>query len=219
MTDLDPSDFKSFRDVCKGLPGVKPRLLQNRLREAYYQGEGLQLGTEQVSHEELRELFLTAYRGHYPVDVVSPKGAHTLVRLYRAGVLETPPKEVSAELLDYIESEDALRTKVQARQDRERAYREKIENPESINESEFTFSLLNEVFWRQGLTGDSSMVLDGITVTKSVTLYFSNSGKNRDFRVVFSWVGRDGKHHCAEKPSIYARNRRNDEERNFGLPE
>jgi len=219
MTDLDPNDFKSFRDVCKGLPGVKPRLLQNRLREALVRGEGLTLGAEQVTHGELRELFVTAYRGLYEVYVVSPKGARILVRLYRAGVLETPPKEVSTELLKYLDSEDALRAKAQARRDRERAYREKVENPESITESEFTFSLLNEVFWKQGLKGDSSMVLDGITVTKSVTPYLSNSGKSRDFRVAFSWVGRDGKRHCAEKPSIYEGNRRNDEERNFGLPE
>lgn len=223
MTDLDPNDLMSFTEVCKRLPGVKPRVLRQQVREASLLGKGLKLGTERLTKEEVEELQITAYRGRswapYEVDVVSPKGARALVRAYRAGALCKKPQEVSPELLEYIESEEALRAKVRARQDAERAYREKITNPQSIKESEFTFSLLNDVFWAHGLKGNCSMVIDGITVTKSVLPFYSNSGKSRDFRVTFSWTGRDGERRTLSKESTYERNRRNDEKRNFGLPE
>lgn len=222
MTDLNPDDFKTFTELCKGLPGVKPRVLRRELKEALLnlEADGISFGEMFVSKEELREFFHPAMRGLYSVETVSPKGAQILVRLYQAGVLtKKPPQEISAEVLEYANSEAALRAKQRARIDAKNAFDAKVANPETIKEVDFSYSLLNAVFWKQGLKGHASMELDGIQVSKSVLAYHSNSGKSRDHRVVFSWIGRDGKEHRLEKSSVYEGNRRNDPERNWGLPE
>jgi len=63
------------------------------------------------------------------------------------------------------------------------------------------------------------MLIGGIEVEKLVSVYKSNSGKSSDSNVTFTWRSFDGQYHCIEKESIYSNNRRNDAERNWGLPE
>lgn len=88
-----------------------------------------------------------------------------------------------------------------------------------IVEADFSYSTLNQVFWNRGAKGSTSAVVGGINVIKTVTKYTSNSGKHTDYQVVFSWIGTDGKESKVSKESVYSKNRRNDEKRNWGLPE
>lgn len=63
------------------------------------------------------------------------------------------------------------------------------------------------------------LTVGGVDVRKEVQRYASNSGKSGDFSVTFTWKGADGESHRLEKPSHYEGNRRNDADRNWGLPE
>lgn len=217
--ELDSADFKSFKAICDGLPGVGPRKTLWRLRELYDLGQDTMIGSIKVTIEELGELFVPAVRGFYASERVSPAGARLLVRLYEAGELETEPSAVSEEVRRYCNSEPELREKVRARERAKAEYEERLNQPERIKEEDFDYGLLNDLFWHHGLQGNSRMIVGGIEVQKTVTRYMSNSGKSRDFAVTFNWVGSDGKRRHATKPSMYENNRRNDPERNWGLPE
>jgi hypothetical protein len=67
--------------------------------------------------------------------------------------------------------------------------------------------------------GRFKTVLTGRLLSKEVAAYCSNSGKSRDYRVRFVWRSSDGKHRELTKHSAFESNRRNDEKRNWGLPE
>ena len=77
------------------------------------------------------------------------------------------------------------------------------------------------MFYRKfgAFRGYKTMILDGIEVEKSVFVYQSNSGKTHDSEVTFSWTDSKGEPHRLCKPSLYSENRRNDANRNWGLPE
>lgn len=216
--ELDSADFETFTAICKGLPGVKPRKTQQRLRELHYQGENTVIGGVPVSADDLKELFVEAVRGGFLTERVSPAGARLLVKLYEAGALEVTPSTVSDEVRAYCESEVELREKVKARERAAAELKERREHPERIKEEDFSYSLLNQLFWHHGQQGNSSMVVGGITVHKTVLPRRSNSGKSTDFAVTFSWTGADGKQHQVEKANVYDNNRRNDPDRNWGLP-
>lgn len=90
-----------------------------------------------------------------------------------------------------------------------------------ITEADFCYETLNRIFintigLKQGIYG---LTLAGIEVTKSVRTYSSNSGKSTSSDIDISWTGSDGQRHCEGKGSIYSDNRRNSEDRNWGLPE
>jgi hypothetical protein len=93
-----------------------------------------------------------------------------------------------------------------------------LANPETIVEAEFTWSLLNAVFFRHG-KDTREMVVGGRPVSKHLHPFRSNSGKSTDFNVTFTWKSTDGTARQLEKQSLYESNRRNDEDRNWGLPE
>jgi hypothetical protein len=64
------------------------------------------------------------------------------------------------------------------------------------------------------------MEIGGTTVTKEVSRYSSNSGKSHDNEVILKWTGSDGTlHEEVLRHSSYQHNQRNDEDRNWGLPE
>ena len=53
-----------------------------------------------------------------------------------------------------------------------------LENPDKIKKADFSYSLLDSVFYRKfgAFRGYKTMILDGIEVEKSVFVYQSNSG-------------------------------------------
>lgn len=62
------------------------------------------------------------------------------------------------------------------------------------------------------------MVIGGVEVSKTVRVRTSNFGKSRDSEVTFTYVDSDGETVVLEKESMYSGNRRNDANRNHGLP-
>jgi hypothetical protein len=224
----DTADFKTFSWVCKGLPRVKPRVNQSRLRDLLYHMaekrlKETTLGSSTVAQSELAELFCEDDSGYYgTVERVSPAGARLLVRLYLAHDLDMSGKSagtVSPEVQAYCESEADLVKMAQDRKAAKAAFDARLNDPASFTESEFTFSVLNGLFWRHGGASLKSLTVGGIEVSKNLVPYSSNSGKTRDFRVSFHWTGSDGVKRESVKESSFESNRRNDEERNWGLPE
>lgn len=223
----NPDDFKSFTEVAAGLPGIKGRIAQRDLSELIMEMVRQNVGHTEyggcvVTTEDLNELFRTGYRGGYEREGVSPAGARILVRLYLANALpmkpHTYPSEISADVLEYCDGEAALIAKEQQRWDEDVAYRAKILAPENIHESEFTWTLLNAVFWAAGKKV-RDMEIGGIAVHKQVSMYFSNSRETHEFKASFFWTSSDGKAMKEEGYSKFESNRANDPHRNWGLPE
>jgi len=97
----------------------------------------------------------------------------------------------------------------------------KFENLDSISDSDFSYTFLDQLFShhkKMGM-GFSELVVGGIKVTKYVSKHYSNSRKNFDYAIKYSGTKSDGTPFVYEKPSRYAENRGNDPDRNWGLPE
>jgi hypothetical protein len=89
----------------------------------------------------------------------------------------------------------------------------------TIKPEEFTFTFLNKLFWDRQVRRDGTLVVGGVTVTKHLRRYTSNSGKSSEWEVSFTWVDVAGKPQKVIRESSYSSNRRNDPERNWGLHE
>ena len=224
---LNPDDFQIFSKVAVGLPGLKPNVSRSVLKELALRMSAedidqAELSGSTVTASELNELFHETARTGYVTEVVSPAGARFLVRLYMAGSLPMKsrhsPTAPSSDLAAYCISEPALEALQNVRVARRLAYEAKVANPQCITESEFTWALLNSVFWAHGKLLHE-MVIGGVTVNKTVQRFASNSGKHDDFKVSFSWPSEDGKACEIEGYSKYEANRANDEKRNWGLYE
>ncbi|RKH27803.1 hypothetical protein D7V77_10525 [Corallococcus sp. CA041A] len=171
-----------------------------------------------ITPSDLEECFKSRERNR-----VTPAGAILLIRMYEAGLFELRKKRASpgdpVKLRAYANSLpeilEAMRKDEEARQARALL----IDQPERITEQDFTYSLLNSVFIRHhGLQGGSiQMRIGGLLVTKGVFSQWSNSGKSHDSDVTFSWVSADGTAQKIQKKSLYANNRHNDPDRNWGL--
>lgn len=81
-----------------------------------------------------------------------------------------------------------------------------------------TWRRLNHLFHEAGIK-NGSLNVDGFTVTKHLRRYTSNSGKSWDWEVTFTWINERDETEVVTKPSQYKGNRRNDADRNWGLPE
>lgn len=224
---INADDFLLFSKVARGLPGIKPMVTRGLLKEAALQMvhdavDHLDLSGSSVTQDELNELFHETARTGYVTEVVSPAGARLLIRLYLAGALPMKAKQAptapTSELQAYCDSELELEAKQEARRARHLAYEEKLSNPQCISEAEFTWPLLNAVFWRHGKEL-REMVIGGITVHKLVQRFASNSRKDHDFKISFSWNSANGRPHEIKGFSKYEGNRANDEKRNWGLYE
>src|SRR5258708_1055055 len=88
----------------------------------------------------------------------------------------------------------------------------------SITPGQFTFSLLNQIFWNHKIK-DGALEIGGVTVTKSIWRVTSNSGKSADWTVTFTYRDAEGERHEFKKESRYSSNRRNDPDRKWGLYE
>lgn len=158
---------------------------------------------------------------------VTPRGALLLLALYERGALPCrgAPGQPNEKLCAYAASEEALIAMANEEQAAREARRQQraalVNDPSLVTEAEFEYGLLNEIFFERfgGFVGSKVMPIGGIEVTKSVAIYRSNSGRSQDSAVSFTWVGSDGQHRELDKSSRYAGNRRNDEERNWGLPD
>ena len=222
--------YRTFRQVATGLPHLRPRLARTLLQDAYHEAllaeqDTASLGAVTVPTEALAELFHATDRTGYPTDVISPAGARLLVKLYRDGQLPTRDGrrgEVSAELAAYCDSEAELEARAQAEAAREVAERQareaRLADPAGIPESEFTWSLLNDLFFHHRGPGPGVLEVGGIEVRKEIASSLSNSGKSRDYAVAFSWRGADGTPRTLERAGLYDANRRNDPARHWGLP-
>lgn len=169
---------------------------------------------------------------------VMPSGAAKLTELYRRGLLYTSgkkPGQVQQWLIDYAaasESDVMNRSKALWIRDFEAAdqaeatrlalsqvERAQLRNLAAFQEPEFTYALLDAIFWENIGKGYGELVIGGIQVRKSVLTYTSNSGKSRSSEVEFTWVSPSGELKSLLKESRYAGNRRNDADRDWGLPD
>ena len=156
---------------------------------------------------------------------LTPAGAAWVLELYAKRLIPmrrrsagTPPEEAIA----YSRSHDDLVRQTEQRRAQRRAaaeaYAAKLANPGAIPESEFTYALLNDLSFRARREGGPcEFDAGGLRITKHVTTLQSNSGKSKDSSVSFQWRS-NGELHTISKESRYAGNRRNDAERDWGLP-
>lgn len=239
----DDEYLMELRDALSYLPFVKPRKAREKmnswLEELVFPagfnlfadqeesdstidiGGGIILKSDDFEHLKCEDGFSAAK--------VTPEGAELLIRIYQAGLFELQARksiqEVSDEIIKYSQSRESILAKQESDEIRRTEELKKkldlIEHPEKIKLEEFSYKLLNEVFINRFGLGERvlSMMIGGILVTKSVTMFSSNSGKTRDSEVTFSWIAPDGQRKELKKGSIFANNRRNDSDRNWGLPE
>ena len=227
-------------DALKELPNIKPRKardlivndfrneLVNRLMDPsmsqedegkpflFELSEGVSVRSDEFENNLLKE-------DEFDRKVITPKGARMLIDWYQRGVFELAKKSIGvsdpgAALLAFSKlRDDEAAERKPSHTDHVRAITEKP--LAEIRESDFSFSVLNALFWREGRRGDSELVVGGFTVKKHVRTYTSNSGKSRDSTVEFRWMGSDGEERVVEKKSAFEGNRRSDPDRNWGLPE
>ena len=217
----------SLTEALKLLPGVAPNKSKSQLKSAIM-GECMQppsnsIGEFSYEPKELREMYIEDYSGISEVIRITPEGAKTLILIYKrkslilkhGGKVEEPLEE----LIKYAESSSLY--KQAALKEKEEIAKQKylLANPDKIQEKDFSYQLLDSVFWDKfgPIHNSYTLQLAGINVTKSVSLYKSNSGKTYDSEVSISWIGTDGKKHELASPSRYKNNRRSDPERNWGL--
>lgn len=228
-----------LRDALKMLPSVKPvsamKLIDEWVEEALdpcgepgYNPDGEPLsavvGGKVVLLTELEEVkqedYLSAFK-------TSPKGARLLLSLYADGVLPMngPPGDPDARLVSYAADGRAFREVHEAERARARILREAktalLSDPSGVSPESLTPELVNDFFFfhRKNKMGHETMRIGGIEVSRSVRLYKSNSGAHRGYSVELRWTGVDGVEVVHEQNTPYESNRRNDPDRNWGLPE
>jgi len=161
---------------------------------------------------------------------LTPTQVALLISLHEAGATPRKTKKITPvpqELRDYAtideadlhKESDLRRSKFRLEAERQKkATIDRLARPEAIPEGDFSFSLLNDLFFYHQGEGSGQMVIGGIEVTKSLTNHPSNSGRP-GWTVRFSWSGADGERRELVSESPYIGNRRNDSKRNWGLPE
>ena len=231
-----------YQAACKMLPNVKPRvvssILNSLLDSIMGQVDILNMTADTpeptieycgitLSSSDIHSIRDTPDFGRIKT---TPQGARILISLYQAGGLfserdkKAKVEAVHDELIAYSESEAALIDETLAIKEAERKVKEereeRIKNPQNLSVTDFTYSLLNDIFFAHlgKCTGQQEMNIGGIPVTKTVLPHRSNSGKSHDFEVVFTFTDENGESQRIIKNSMYAGNRRNDADRNHGLP-
>lgn len=220
-----------FRDALAMLPGIKTkeasallRGIHDRLLEALIESDKTPRATiagHDLTLNDFAEI-LSGNRGRYRT---TPKGAALIISLYEAGAL--PVRKSAAgpsslqELSRYAASEKELVERSKAMDAEERAAKARrlaiIGNPDLLAEEDFSYEILNDIFFDKCGPGSHALRIGGLEVTKSVVTLSSNSRKSRDSSVRFSWTGSDGKLHSIDKQSRFSGNRANDQARNWGL--
>jgi len=180
---------------------------------------------DEICHEEENDF------GNVTI-CTSPVGAKLVLEMYQNGYLPMKSKAGDAvpdqKLIDYITREESykqdekvhkleMRKVIQQQKKAQERRNMLIEHPETVQESDFTYSLLNDIFFYHHGKGEATLNIGGIDVTKSLYLYFSNSRKSRSWEVSYSWTSPNGEQRELRKESQYKYNRYNDEDRNWGL--
>lgn len=226
--------YMTLIEALKCLPGVMPnkskKLIDNALEINLIPNSlaiadlCYRVGKTELLQEEYEAIHIKLYSFYGTTIKISPRGAKVLMKLYRNRDLVMHKGKYIAEapeLQAYIDKEEFFKEEVDRlrRENERRKYL--VENPDEIKESDFSYSLLDDVFYHEfgAFQGHKTMTLDGIKVNKSVFVYQSNSGKTHDSEVTISWTDSKGKNHKLCKSSLYRENRRNDPDRNWGLPE
>ncbi|WP_375590793.1 hypothetical protein ABWH89_09435 [Hoeflea alexandrii] len=173
-----------------------------------------------LTKEQKRDIFLRNRNLLDTVYLIGPDAAGAVLEAYRAGQLPMGRGEsvqVAPQAEQYLENADSLREQIAERQRKEAC----VKDISLVEERDFSDSrLLNRIFFENSPKGQGTLKLAGINVTKTVHGYRSNSGKNTGYDVSFHWTGSDGQPASSgtgKPPEAF--NRRNDEERNWGLPE
>ncbi|WP_277352482.1 hypothetical protein [Achromobacter anxifer] len=235
------AEFKimRLRDALKMLPGVKPvsamRLIDEWIEEALapccepgYDPDGAPLSAVVADKVILlTELEEVKKEDYFSAFKTSPKGAQLLFSLYADGALPMngPPGEPDEALISYAADGRAFREVHEAERARARITREAkaalLSDPSAVSPDSLTPELVNDFFFfhRKNKMGHETMRIGGIDVSRSVRLYKSNSGANRGYSVELRWTGFDGVEVVHEQNTPYESNRRNDPDRNWGLPE
>jgi hypothetical protein len=242
---IDPALMLALQEATKTLPNAKPRSAARKFQGICDAPLDMAIvvtpdGGVEIDFENAEPADVGGGMSLTPEDVqgcivddpfdrkrLSPKGAALMIRLYEAGLFDLQRKRDGladpTALRAYAASEPELRARtlqMRAATERERAQRDHlIEHPHHVREEQFDYRLLDQIFWKHCGPGSHTLWIGGLSVQKSVVSYTSNSGKSRDSEVVFSWVGSDGQAKEIRKPSAFAGNRRNDPDRNWGLPE
>tara|TARA_B100002049_G_C16084656_1_gene378792 strand:+ start:7604 stop:8374 length:771 start_codon:yes stop_codon:yes gene_type:complete len=160
----------------------------------------------------------------------TPAGAKKIVEMYDAGLLFTKanakktPVTTPKTVLNYINSEEHLVKATVKRKQQEdnyvKWYKAALENPDIVPESKLNYSFLNQFFFDKlgACSNVQTLHIGGILMTKTIQRYTSNSRKSADYAVSISYTDKDGNSIVHEKTSSYENNRKNDAERNWGLP-
>jgi hypothetical protein len=220
--------LKKHSDVFALLPNVKPRKAISLIKSA---GAGLLVELcdyEQRQAEDFwSEIFIEDTWG--VANRVSPRGARCLIDLYKNNAFELKKESIGVlepvELQKYVEDDVRIAAIVNRRKEEAEGQRQRrkylVMHPNEVRMDEFSASLLNEIMWKNNVIGtDVEMLIGGVSVSKSVSKYWSNSRKTSDNTVTFRWVDKSGKQR--EEVLISSTNqfnRANDPDRNWGLPE
>ena len=216
--DWELQHYKTFHQVLCEFPGVAPRLAKKSLEGEIEKGMPVRIGDSVLTEADVQEISIEVLGYYGPVVRVSPVGAAILMNLYQQGCLKMKCgqniQEPSAEILRYIKKgrsyaqcclEDRLK------QERLEYWKRHVDE---IPESDFDVELLQALF---GFHGSMKMIIGGIEVHKQVCRYSSNSGKNSDYEVNYTWGGQNGEKCLSATNSHYKGNRKSDPDRNWGL--
>lgn len=235
------ADFKimRLRDALKMLPGVKPvsamKLIGEWIEDGLspccepgYDPDGeplaVDVGGKKILLTALDEVKQEEYFSAYKT---SPQGAQLLLSLYADRVLPMsgPPGEPAEALVGYAadgrgfrELHDAERTRARIKREAKEAL---LSDPAAISPDALTPELVNDFFFFHGKNkmGHETMEIGGLEVSRTVQLYKSNSGSKRGYSVELRWKSPDGGEVVHKQRTPFADNRRNDADRNWGLPE
>lgn len=198
--------MRSLTDFLKNLPGVMPRKAHTVVLE-----EDL-LSAAERADIHTRDNF-------YATREVGPDAAAAILAAYRAGRLPMKARTVPGEAPEaeaYLTKREALLAEIAERKRRNAA----LGDPCLVREADLSDDrFIDAVFHRHAGAGMTSMNLAGVLVTKTLTRYPSNTGKNHGWAVTFSWTGSDGQLRSSGSTPPEASNRRNDAKRNNGLYE
>lgn len=199
--------MRSLTDFLNDLPGIMPRKARKLILEGGLLGPAL-----------IADIYERADSFIDIVLEVGPDAATAILAAYKEGRLPMQRGAVpnaSPRAEQYVAKADELRQQIAEKKRREAA----VKDPSLIRESDlFDDTLIDRVFVANIGLKAGTMVLAGITVTKALARFQSNSGKSTGWGVSFSWTGSDGEVRSSGRTPPEADNRRNSEERNWGLP-
>ncbi|MDX0559434.1 hypothetical protein GOC96_16025 [Sinorhizobium medicae] len=201
--------MQSVTEFLKSLPGVAPR-------KAYT----LVMEKDLLSRELRRDLHSRSDSIFDLVTVVGPDAAAAILQAYKDGLLPMQRGKTvkdAPEAEAYVHDSESLREEIRERKRR----KDCVGDVSLVREIDFhDHHLMNSIFFKNAGPGPGRLTLAEIEVDKDIRSFSSNSGKSTGYESTFTWTGSDGvKRSSGSGLPSEAFNRRNDEERNWGLHE